>query len=130
MTDPLASAARMRLESLLSAMEAAERIIVTLMEREREALRAGCWLAANAVHIRVNDAARLYINAIAAARAGLTALEPVLPEAAQVLESRRTAFGAVMRIELATLATTRMAANCHQAESAMIDGAEPIAFAL
>ncbi len=112
MTDPLASAARMRLDSLLRAMETAERVIVALLAREREALRVGCRLAANAVHIRVNDAARLYLNAVAAAKAALSVLEPVLPEAPEMLENRRAVFGAILRIELATLATTRMAADC------------------
>ena len=125
MTDPLASAARMRLENLLSAMESAERVIIALLAREREALRADCQLAANAVHIRVNDAARLYLNAIAAAKASLSALEPVLPEAPQVLENRRTTFGAILRIELATLAAIRM-----DADSTDDDRAEPIAFAV
>lgn len=115
----------MRLENLLSAMESAEHVIIALLAREREALRADCQLAANAVHIRVNDAARLYLNAIAAAKASLSALEPVLPEAPQVLENRRTTFGAILRIELATLAAIRM-----DADSTDDDRAEPIAFAV
>lgn len=127
MTDPLVAAARMRLESLLHAMDSTERVIITLLARERQALRAGCRLAANAVHIRVNDAARLYLNAIAAAKVSLSALELILPEAPQILENRRTAFGAILRIELATLATTRMAADCNETGPADNDSAEPIA---
>ncbi len=130
MTDPLASAARMRLEDLLYAIESAEHVIVALLAREREALRAGCRLAANAVHIRVNDAARLYLNAIAAAKVSLSALESVIAEAPQVLESRRVTFGAIMRIELATLATARMAADCADTSPADDDRAEAIAFAI
>jgi hypothetical protein len=129
MTDPIAAAARTRLENLLCAMESAEHVIVALLAREREALRAGCRLAANAVHIRVSEAARLYLNAIAAAKASLSALEPVLPEAPQVLENRRAAFGAILRIELATLAAIRMAADCADTGPAGEESAEPIAFA-
>lgn len=129
MTDPIAIAARTRLENLVCAMESAEHVIVALLAREREALRAGCRLAANAVHVRVNEAARLYLNAIAAAKASLSALEPVLPEAPQVLESRRAAFGAILRIELATLAAIRMAADYADADPADEDHAESIAFA-
>ena len=130
MTDPLATAARMRLDNLVRAMESAEHVIVALLAREREALRAGCRLAANAVHVRVNEAARLYLNAIAAAKASLSALEPVLPEAPQVLENRRATFGAILRIELATLATIRMAADYAETSPADDFRAEPIAFAL
>lgn len=130
MTDPLASAARTRLENLLCAMESAEHVIVALLAREREALRAGCRLAANAVHIRVNDAARLYLNAIAAAKSSLSTLEPILPEAPQVLENRRSTFGAILRIELATLATIRIATDCADADTASDEGAETIALAI
>ncbi|HSG95765.1 MAG TPA: hypothetical protein VLA28_09595 [Afifellaceae bacterium] len=125
MTDPLASAARTRLDHLVCAMESAEHVIISLLAREREALRAGCRLAANAVHIRVNEAAQIYLNAIAAAKASLSAIEPVLPEAPEVLENRRAAFGAILRIELATLASIRLAAD-HAGEE---DAAEPLAFA-
>jgi hypothetical protein len=93
-------------------MESAEHVIVSLLARERQALRAGCRLAANAVHIRVNEAAQLYLSAIAAAKTSLSAIEPILPEAPQVLENRRVAFGAILRIELATLATIRLDADC------------------
>ncbi len=122
MTDPLAAAARTRFEDLVCAIESAEWVIIALLAREREALRASCRLAANAVHIRVNDAARLYLDAIAAAKASLSVLEPVLPEAPQVLEVRRTAFGAILRIELATLATVRIAADCAETDLAEEDG--------
>ncbi len=130
MTGPLASAARMRREDLLYAIESAEHVIVALLAREREALRAGCRLAANAVHIRVNDAARLYLNAIAAAKLSLPALESFIAEAPQVLESRRVTFGATMRIELATLATTRMAADCADTSPVDDDRVEAIAFTI
>ena len=130
MTDPLATAARTRLENLVCAMESAEHVIVTLLAREREALRAGCRLAANAVHIRVNEAAQLYLNAISAAKTSLSAIEPILPEAPEVLENRRATFGAILRIELATLATIRLDADCADTSPAEDDRAEPIAFAL
>ncbi|TDI55495.1 MAG: hypothetical protein E2O93_07555 [Alphaproteobacteria bacterium] len=129
MTDPLAAAARMRLDSLLCAMESAERVIVALLAREREALRVGCRLAANAVHIRVNDAARLYLNTLTAAKAALSVLEPILPEASKILESRHAVFGAILRIELATLATTRMAADCAGPGSADTKRAETMMLA-
>jgi len=129
MTDTLASAARTRLENLLCAMESAEHVIIALLARERQALRAGCRLAANAVHVRVNEGARLYLNTITAAKASLSTLEPVLPDAPQVLESRRAAFGAILRIELATLAAIRLAADCANDSPADDDRAEPIAFA-
>ena len=129
MTDPLASAARMRLEDLLCAMDSAECVIIALLAREREALRAGCRLAANAVHIQVNDAALIYLNAIAAANISLSALESILPEAPRLLDGRRTAFGAVLRIELATLATARLAADSVETDPASGEGAETIAFA-
>ena len=129
MTDPLAAAARMRLDSLLCAMESAERVIVALLAREREALRVGCRLAANAVHIRVNDAARLYLNTLTAAKAALSVLEPILPEASEILESRHAVFGAILRIELATLATTRMAADCAGPGSADTKRAETMMLA-
>ncbi len=130
MTDPLISAARTRLDHLVCAMESAEQVIVSLLAREREALRAGCRLAANAVHIRVNEAAQLYLSAVAAAKASLSAIEPILPEAPQVLEDRRTAFGAILRIELATLAAIRMDADFTVTGPADDEGVAPIAFAL
>lgn len=130
MTDPLSSAARTQLENLVCAMETAEHVIVSLLAREREALRAGCRMAANAVHMRVNEAAQLYLGAIASAKISLSALEPVLPDAPRVLENRRAAFGAILRIELATLAAIRIAADCADTGPAEDEGAEPIAFAV
>jgi len=129
MTDTITTAARLRLENLLCAMESAEHVIIAMLARERQALRAGCRLAANAVHIRVNEAAQLYLNAITAAKTSLTVLEPVLPEAPQVLESRRAAFGAILRIELATLATIRLATDCADTDPAGDDRTEQVTFA-
>ena len=71
--------ARAQAEELLAAIDAAEAVIVTTIERECEALRAGRMLAARALHTRLCDAARLYLEATKAARASLWTLEQVLP---------------------------------------------------
>ena len=71
--------ARAQAEELLAAIDAAESVIVTTIERECEALRAGRMLAARALHTRLCDAARLYLEATKAARASLWTLEQVLP---------------------------------------------------
>ena len=55
--------ARAQAEELLAAIDAAEAVIVTTIERECEALRAGRMLAASALHTRLCDAARLYLEA-------------------------------------------------------------------
>jgi hypothetical protein len=96
---------------LLQAIEAAEGVIVSSIERECEALRAGQMLAAQALRIRLRDAAKLYVNLIRAARASLWTLEQVLPGIGQHLDSRRAAFGALLRVELAVLAAERAASE-------------------
>jgi hypothetical protein len=95
---------------LIEAIEAAEGVIVSSIERECDALRAGQALAAWALRLRLNDAARLYINLIRAARASIWTLEQVLPGVSEHLDARRSAFAALLRVELAVLAAERNAA--------------------
>jgi hypothetical protein len=103
--------ARAEAEELLVAIEGAESIIVSTIERECEALRAGRLLAAQALRARLRDAARLYINAARAARASLATIEVAAPGTDGLLEERRVAFSALLRIELAVLAAERAAAG-------------------
>jgi hypothetical protein len=103
--------ARADAEVLLEAIAAAEEVIVTTLERECEALRAGHLLAAKALHTRFCDATRLYLDAIRSARASLWTIETVLPGARAALEERRTAFLSVLKVELAVLAAARVAAG-------------------
>ena len=102
--------ARAQVTELLEAIAAAETIIVATIERECEALRTGRMLAAEALHLRLCDAARLYLHATRGARASLGAIEPILPGSGHLFESRRTAFADVLRVELAVLAAERAAA--------------------
>jgi len=103
--------AKRQAEELLQAIEAAESVIVTTIERECEALRAGRMLAARALHTRLADASALYINAIKAARASLWTIEQVLPGSRVRLEERRLAFADTLKIEFAALAAEREAAG-------------------
>ena len=96
---------------LLRAIEAAESVIVSTIERECEALRAGRLLAANALRLRLRDAAKLYLNVTRAARASMWTIEQLLPGTQQNLEQSRKAFAALLKIELAVLAAERAAAN-------------------
>jgi hypothetical protein len=103
--------ARADAEVLLEAIAAAEEVIVTTLERECEALRAGHLLAAKALHTRFCDATRLYLDAIRSARASLWTIDTVLPGARAMLEERRAAFLSVLKVELAVLAAARVAAG-------------------
>jgi hypothetical protein len=103
--------ARAQAEELLQAIEAAEHIIVSTIERECEALRAGRALAAMALRTRLRDAAKLYLNASRAARASVWTLEQILPGICDRLEERRAAFASLLKVELAILATERAAAS-------------------
>jgi hypothetical protein len=103
--------ARADAEALLEAIGAAEEVIVTTLERECEALRAGHVLAAKALHTRFGDATRLYLDAIRSARASLWTIDNVLPGACAMLEERRAAFLSVLKVELAVLAAARVAAG-------------------
>ena len=98
-------------QELLQAIESAESVIVTTIERECEALRAGRMLAARALHTRLTDASALYIYAIKAARASLWTIEQVLPGSRERLEERRLAFADTLKIEFAALAAQREAAG-------------------
>jgi hypothetical protein len=105
------SRAASQAEQLLQAIAAAESTIVTTIERECEALRAGRLLAARALHTRLTDASALYLNAIRAARASLWTIEQVLPGSREQLEERRIAFAALLKVEFAVLAAARAAAG-------------------
>ncbi len=96
---------------LLQAIEGAEAVIVSSIERECDALRGGQMLAAQALRLRLHDAAKLYINLIRAARASLWTLEQVLPGLTNYLDTRRATFAALLRVELAVLAAERAAAE-------------------
>jgi hypothetical protein len=103
--------ARAQAEELLLAIEAAEGIIVSTIERECEALRAGQMLAARALRARLTDAARLYLSAVRAARASLWSIEQAAPGTRAMLDEQRRAFAALLRVELAVLAAERAAAD-------------------
>src|SRR5688572_20130504 len=118
--------ARAQAEELLAAIDAAEAVIVETIERECEALRAARMLAARALHTRLCDAARLYLEATKAARASLWTLEQVLPGTQACLEERREAFAALLQVEFAVLATERTAAGGEPLEG--FDGAPRIAY--
>lgn len=98
-------------KELLRSIEASEGLIVSTIERECEALRAGQMLAANALRLRLRDAAALYLNIVRAARASIFTLEQVIPGSRQHLEARRAAFAALLKVELAVLAAERAAAE-------------------
>jgi hypothetical protein len=103
--------AQAQANELLQAIEAAEGVIVSTIERECEALRAGRMLAANALRMRLREAARLYLNIMRAVRASMWTVERVVPGTTDVLEERRSAFAAVLKVELAVLAAERAAAE-------------------
>lgn len=106
----LRAQAEAQAEELLQAIEAAEGVIVSTIERECEALRAGRMLAANALRLRLRDAAKLYLQVIRAARASIWTIEQLLPGTEYRLRECRTAFAALLKIELAVLAAERAAA--------------------
>ena len=97
-------------KELLQAIEAAEAVIVSTIERECEALRAGQMLAANALRLRLRDAAKLYLNVTRATRASIWTIEQLLPGTHRHLHECRAAFAALLRVELAVLAAERAAA--------------------
>jgi hypothetical protein len=110
-TNDVRRRARAEAEHLLDAMSAAETVIVTTIERECEALRAGRRLAATALHLRLTDAARAYLHAAKATRASLAAIEEALPGSYDFLQDRRAAFSALLKVELSVLAAEREAAG-------------------
>jgi hypothetical protein len=103
--------AQAQANELLRAIEAAEGVIVSTVERECEALRAGRMLAANALRMRLKDAARLYLNLSRAARAALWTMDQIVPGTGNALAEQRAAFSALLRVELAVLAAERAAAE-------------------
>ena len=105
------SQAEAQAAELIEAIEAAEAVIVSTIERECEALRTGRMLAARALHTRLCDAATLYINGAKAARASIWTIEHILPGTQDLLEQRRAAFAAVLKVELAVLDAEREAAG-------------------
>ena len=98
-------------KELLQAIEFAEGVIVSTIERECEALRAGQMLAAKALHVRLRDSAKLYLNVTRAARASIWTIEQLIPGTEYHLHECRKAFGALLRVELAVLAAERAAAT-------------------
>ena len=101
-------------KELLQAIDAAEGVIVSTIERECEALRAGRMLAAKALRLRLNDSAKLYLNVTRAARASIWTIEQLLPGTRITLEECRGAFAALLKVELAVLAAERAAATSMQ----------------
>jgi hypothetical protein len=103
--------AQTQANELLRSIDSAEAVIVSTIERECEALRAGRMLAANALRMRLHEAARLYLNIMRAVRASTWTMEQVVPGTCHELDERRAAFAAVLRVELAVLVTERAAAE-------------------
>ena len=97
-------------KELLQAIEFAEGVIVSTIERECEALRAGQMLAAKALHVRLRDSAKLYLNVTRAARASIWTIEQLIPGTEHHLHDCRRSFAALLKIELAVLAAERAAA--------------------
>ena len=110
-------------EQLLHAITTAEQIIVSAIERECEALRAGRMLAARALHAHLRDAARIYLSAARAARTSIRTLEHVMPGVCDRLEERRAAFASLLKVELAVLAAERAAAFDDRAD--LVPAEEP-----
>lgn len=103
--------AQAQANELLHAIDAAEGIIVSTIERECEALRAGRMLAADALRMRLHDAARLYLNTVRAARASLWTMEQLVPGIGDFMAEQRATFSALLKVELAVLAAERAAAD-------------------
>ena len=98
-------------KELFQAIEGAEEIIVSTIERECEALRGGRLLAAAALRTRLRDGSRIYLSAIRAARASVASLEDFLPGICDALDRQRMQFATLLKVELATLAMERAAAD-------------------
>ena len=95
---------------LLRAIDFAEGVIVSTIERECEALRAGRMLAAKALRLRLRDAAKLYLDVSRAARTSIWTIEQLFPGTEYRLRQCRASFASLLRIELAVLASERAAA--------------------
>lgn len=96
---------------LIESIAAAEAVIVSTIERQCEALRARQMLAAKALHTRLCDAAKVYLEATREARQSVTAIEVVMPGSVALLEDARGAFATMLKVQLAVLATERAAAG-------------------
>jgi hypothetical protein len=94
-------------KELLQAIDFAEGVIVSTIDRECEALRAGRLLAADALRVRLRDAAKLYLSVTRAARASIWTIEQLLPGTHRHLHECRAAFAALLKVELAVLAAER-----------------------
>jgi len=105
------SRAKVQADELLAAIAASESVIIATIERECEALRAGRMLAAKALHTRLCDASRLYLDATRAARASLWTIEQALPGTKARLEAGRAEFSVLLKVELAILAAERAVAG-------------------
>ncbi len=121
----LRTEAEAQARELLQAIEAAEGVIVSTIERECAALRAGQMLAAQALRVRLRDAAKLYINLTRAVRASLWTLDQVVPGISEHLNTRRDAFAALLRVELAVLAAERAAAEQEETPAEPVLSAHP-----
>src|SRR5689334_18743619 len=97
-------------KELLRAIELAESVIISTIERECEALRSGQMLAADALRLRLRDAAKLYLGVTRAARASIWTIEQLLPGTHRQLHESRAAFAALLKVELSVLAAERAAA--------------------
>jgi len=112
-------------QELLLAIEMAEAMIVSTIDRECEALRAGRMLAAKALRIRLRDAAKLYLSVTRAARASIWTIEHLLPGTEERLRECRLAFAALLKVELAVLTAERVAAS-HDLQFTRAQAARPI----
>jgi hypothetical protein len=98
-------------EEVMAAIEGAEAALLSVIDRECAALRAGRLHAARAIRSRLSEAAARYLDALRAARATLDQLETEIPDIRMRLQARRDSFAALLRIQLAALAAARAVAN-------------------
>ncbi|MYZ50005.1 hypothetical protein [Propylenella binzhouense] len=96
---------------LLDAIARAETAVIAAVEHECAALRGGRSDEAPRLQARIADASRSYLAVIRTARSRLDRLEFARPGIRDELERRRTAFAALLKIELAVLAAVRAAAS-------------------
>ena len=116
--------ARAQADDLIAAISTSESVIIATIERECEALRTGRMLAAKALHTRLCDASRLYLDATRAACASLWTIEQVLPGTRATLDARREAFSVYLKVELAVLAAERAVAGESQMGADLTDQPE------
>ncbi|MGQ7792628.1 hypothetical protein ACUN0C_09485 [Faunimonas sp. B44] len=97
-------------EAMLAAVARAESAVIDAIERVCAALRTGRRDEAQHLQLRLGDASRGYLEAIRMAQARLAAFERTAPDLRLRLEAQRSAFAALLKIELAVLAAVRAAA--------------------